>query len=133
MDWTPLWQADMPIPPHAMAAFAALGLGAVQFALPKGTLPHRILGWAWVGVMAVVAITSFWIHTFRLIGPFSPIHLLSCLVLVSLVRMVVAARTGNIAAHRRTVIQLYALGLILTGLFTLIPGRVMHGVLFGGA
>jgi uncharacterized membrane protein len=30
---------------HAFAALAALGLGALQLAAPKGTLPHRTIGW----------------------------------------------------------------------------------------
>src|SRR4051812_50154529 len=64
-----------------MAAFA---LGLVQFAAPKGTLPHRTLGWIWVLLMASVAISSFWIHTIRLVGPFSPIHLLSIFTLTML-------------------------------------------------
>jgi uncharacterized membrane protein len=38
-----------------MAAFA---LGLVQFAAPKGTLPHRTVGWIWVGLMAIVAAWS---------------------------------------------------------------------------
>ena len=36
------------IPLHAFAAMAAFVLGIVQFAAPKGTLPHRTLGWIWV-------------------------------------------------------------------------------------
>jgi uncharacterized membrane protein len=32
--------------------------------------------------MAVVAASSFWIHQMRLVGPFSPIHLLSIFTLV---------------------------------------------------
>ena len=42
-----------------MSAFV---LGLVQFAGPKGTLPHRTLGWIWVLLMAAVAASSFWIH-----------------------------------------------------------------------
>src|SRR5690348_8755302 len=30
-----------------------------------------------VALMAVVAVSSLWIHEIRLVGPFSPIHLLS--------------------------------------------------------
>jgi hypothetical protein len=40
---------------HAVAALAAFGLGAVQFAAPKGTLPHRNIGWVWVALMVTVA------------------------------------------------------------------------------
>ncbi len=44
---------------HAFAAIAAFGLGAVQLAAPKGTLPHRTIGWFWVALMVTVAATSF--------------------------------------------------------------------------
>jgi uncharacterized membrane protein len=71
-------------PLHALTAMAALVLGFVQFAAPEGTLPRRTLGWMWVALMAVVATSSFWIQQVRLIGPFSPIHLLSIFSLASL-------------------------------------------------
>jgi uncharacterized membrane protein len=35
-------------------------------------------------------------------------------------------------AHRNSMIQLYVLALLLTGAFTLVPGRTMHAVIFGG-
>ena len=35
----------------ALAALAAFVLGLVRFAVPKGTLPHRTIGWIWVGLM----------------------------------------------------------------------------------
>ena len=35
-------------------------------------------------LMAAVAVSSFWIHQIRLIGPWSPIHLLSIFTLVML-------------------------------------------------
>ena len=81
--------------------------------------------------MAVVAISSFWIHTFRWWGPFSAIHLLSLLVLGTLAYSILAARRGNVRAHRNAMVQLYVLALLLTGAFTLIPGRTMHAVMFG--
>src|SRR5262249_53777936 len=62
---------------HAFAALAAFGLGAAQLAAPKGTLPHRAVGWAWVTLMVIVAGSSFWIHELRVWGPWSPIHLLA--------------------------------------------------------
>lgn len=131
MDFAPLWAEPAPIPAHAMAAFAALALGAVQFALPKGTALHRWTGYAWVLSMAFVAASSFAIYTLQVIGPFSPIHLLSALTLVSLAQAIRAARQGKIAQHRAIMRSLYFLALIVTGLFTLVPGRVMHAVVFG--
>jgi uncharacterized membrane protein len=88
----PLLDAAPAIPLHAFAAMAAFALGIVQFAAPKGTLPHRTLGWIWVGLMAFVALSSFWIHQIRLLGPWSPIHLLSIFTLVMLPLAVWRAR-----------------------------------------
>src|SRR5258705_11416479 len=72
MNVAPLLDAAPAIPLHALAAMAALGLGIVQFAAPKGTLPHRTIGWIWVVLMAAVAASSFWIHQLRLVGLWSP-------------------------------------------------------------
>jgi uncharacterized membrane protein len=131
MSLAPLLDAVPPIPVHAFAAMAAFALGVVQLAAPKGTLPHRTLGWIWVALMAVVAISAFWIHQLRILGPFSPIHLLSIYVPIMLVVGVLAARRHNVQRHRRTMIGLFAGALIIAGLFTLMPGRVMHAVVFG--
>lgn len=60
MSLAPLLTAAPAIPLHAFAAMAAFVLGLVQFAAPKGTLPHRTIGWIWVVLMAVVAASSFW-------------------------------------------------------------------------
>jgi uncharacterized membrane protein len=65
----PLLDAAPQISLHAFAAMAAFLLGMVQLAAPKGTLPHRTLGWIWAGVMLAVAVSSFWIHQIRLVGP----------------------------------------------------------------
>jgi uncharacterized membrane protein len=83
MSLAPLLDAAPAIPLHAFAAMTAFALGVVQLAAPKGTLPHRTLGWIWVLLMLSVAISSFWIHQIRLWGPWSPIHLLSIFVLIT--------------------------------------------------
>ena len=94
MSLAPLLDAAPAIPLHAFAAMAAFVLGLVQFAAPKGTLPHRTIGWIWVSLMAAVAISSFWIHQIRLVGPWSPIHLLSIFTLVMLPLAVWRAHTA---------------------------------------
>ena len=131
MSLAPLLQAAPAIPLHAFAAMAALVLGLVQFAAPKGTLPHRTIGWIWVVLMAVVAASSFWIHQIRLVGPFSPIHLLSIFTLVMLPLSVWKAHSHQVAAHRRIMISLFLGALLIAGLLTLLPGRIMHKVVFG--
>jgi uncharacterized membrane protein len=127
----PLLDAAPAIPLHAFAAMTAFVLGVVQLAAPKGTLPHRTIGWIWVGLMATVAVSSLWIHTIRLVGPWSPIHLLSIFTLVMLPLGVWRAHTHRVVDHRRIMIMLFSTALVIAGLFTLVPGRIMHTVLFG--
>ncbi|MCG2628342.1 DUF2306 domain-containing protein [Bradyrhizobium sp. WYCCWR 13023] len=131
MSLAPLLDAAPAIPLHAFAAMAAFVLGLVQFAAPKGTLPHRTIGWIWVALMAVVAASSFWIHEIRLVGSFSPIHLLSIFTLVMLPLAVWRAHTHRVTDHRRIMILMFAGALVVAGLFTLLPGRIMHHVVFG--
>lgn len=131
MSLAPLLAAAPEIQLHAYAALAAFVLGGVQFAAPKGTLPHRTLGWIWVALMLAVSASSFLIHGIRLWGPWSPIHLISVFTPIMLVVAVLAARRHRVRAHKITMISIYAGALILAGLFTLLPGRLMHEVLFG--
>lgn len=131
MSFAPLLDAAPAIPVHAFAAMAALALGIVQFAAPKGTLPHRTIGWIWVVLMAAVAASSFGIHQIRLVGPWSPIHLLSIMVLVLLPIAVVRAHRHQVKRHSRMMIGIFSGGLVIAGLFTLLPGRIMHAVVFG--
>ena len=131
MSLAPLLDAAPAIPVHAFAAMAAFALGVVQFAAPKGTLPHRTVGWIWVGLMAIVAASSFWIHEIRLLGPWSPIHLLSIFTLIMLPIAVWRARRHRVADHRRIMTMTFVGALVIAGLFTLLPGRIMHAVVFG--
>jgi len=131
MSLAPLLDATPAVPLHAFAAMSAFVLGLVQFAAPKGTLPHRTLGWIWVLLMACVAVSSFWIHQIRLIGPWSPIHLLSIFTLTVLPLAVWRAHRHRVADHRLMMIALFSGALVVAGLFTLLPGRIMHAVAFG--
>jgi uncharacterized membrane protein len=127
----PLLDAAPQIPLHAFAAMAALGLGVIQLVAPKGTLPHRTVGWIWVALMAVVAVSSFWIHQIRSFGPWSPIHLLSIFTLAVLPLGVWRAQRHDVRGHRRVMIFIFSGALVIAGLFTLLPGRIMHAVVFG--
>lgn len=119
-----------PIPLHALGAMLAIMLGAAQLSMKKGGAVHMLLGRVWVGLMLVVAGSSFFIHEIRLWGKYSPIHLLSLWTIWSAGLAVYYVRVGNIRRHKQVMIALYCLGLVLTGIFTLWPGRVMHQLLF---
>jgi uncharacterized membrane protein len=127
----PLLNAAGAIPLHAFAAMAAFVLGVVQLAAPKGTLPHRTIGWIWVVLMLTVAVSSFWIHQSRLWGLWSPIHLLSIFTLMIVPLGVWRAHRHDVRNHSRIMIFTFSGALVIAGLFTLVPGRIMHTVLFG--
>jgi len=66
-----------------------------------------------------------------LLGPWSPIHLLSIFTLIVLPLTVWRARQHDVSGHRRVMILIFAGALVVAGLFTFVPGRVMHAVVFG--
>src|SRR6478672_1542789 len=104
----PLLNASPAIQIHAFTAMAALAIGAIQLASAKGTLPHRTVGWIWVTLMFVVA------DELRMWG-----------------LAVLAAHRHARERHRRAMVGLFIGGLVIAGLFTFYPGRIMHTVLFG--
>lgn len=107
---------------HLFAALAALVLGGVIFLAKKGTPVHRGLGRAWVALMLVTAISTWWIRSG---GQFSWIHGLSVLSLASLTAGVAFAIAGKVALHLRTMRGLYFGALVIAGLFTLLPQRLL--------
>jgi len=131
MTLEPLLTASPAIKLHAFAAMAAFVLGIVQFWRPKGTSAHRAIGWLWAGLMLVISVTAFFIHELRLWGPWSPIHLLAILTLVTLPIGVLHARRHRIGQHRVFMISIFCGALLIAGLFTFVPGRIMHAVIVG--
>jgi uncharacterized membrane protein len=117
----------MPLWIHMVCAFGALVVGAALISRRiKGDRLHRIFGWAWVALMSGVAISSLWIPGFL---RFSWIHLFTLLTIVSLPIGVYRARTHRVSAHRSTMIGIYVGGLVIAGVFTLIPGRILGNAL----
>ena len=126
-----LFSEAHPIPLHAIAAMVAVILGGIQLYMKKGGAIHKLLGRLWVGLMLIVSVSSFFIHEIKLWGAYSPIHLLSLWTIFSLGLAIYFVRVGNIKRHKQVMIALYGFALILTGFFTLMPGRVMHQIVFG--
>src|SRR5712671_1834835 len=131
MTLAPLFDAPCVIQVHALAAITAFAIGVVQLTAPKGTVPHRLIGWSWVMLMLTVALSSLFIHKIRLWGPWSPIHLLSILVLVTLPLAVWRAHQHDVRRHRNAMTALFMGALVIAGVFTFLPGRIMHAVAFG--
>ena len=129
-DWRLLMAAPPVIQLHVAAAMTALAIGTVLLIGVKGTRLHRTLGWAWVVAMGTTAISSLFIRAINP-GGFSLIHLLSGWTIVALPMAVYAARRHRVAIHRRAMTGMFVGGLIVAGLFTFLPGRLMWAVFFG--
>ncbi|MGQ0509055.1 MAG: DUF2306 domain-containing protein [Betaproteobacteria bacterium] len=114
---------------HLAAVLPAVAVGMAQLLLPKGTRAHKALGWAWVGAMAIAAVSSFWIFGINSGGKFSAIHLLSVFVLCNLAAAIWFIRRGNVPAHKKFMVGTL-LGLLGAGAGALAPGRFLHQLLF---
>lgn len=104
---------------HLCTALGAVVVGGAMFLQKKGTPLHRLAGRVWILLMAGTALVSFGIRTH---GHFSWIHLLSLLTLYAIGQAVWSIRSRDIARHRRFVTGAYT-GLVIAGVFTLLPGR----------
>jgi len=132
MSLNPLLNAPLVVQIHAFLAIAAVALTLTIFSLKRGSQAHRWMGWTWVGLMAIVAASSFAINDIRMVGPFSLIHLLSVFVLCQLVVNVRAARSHRVRAHATGMKMLTLGALVGAGASTFLPGRIMYQVMTGG-
>lgn len=130
MTLEPLLNASPAIQFHVATVVPAALIGGLMLIMRKGTFVHRMAGRLWIGLMVLTALSSFFIHEIRLFGDFSPIHLLSIVVLVSSVEAVRSARRRNFVRHQWLVKSMYLGGIGIAGAFTLLPGRIMHEVAF---
>jgi len=117
---------------HLVTAFAALLIGTMLMTRRKGTVNHRVLGWAWVVLMAATATASAFIRDYRMpnLFGFTPIHLFVLLVAWHLPRGVWFIRRGNVAAHQATMRGLFKGACLLAFVFTLLPGRFLGTLLW---
>ena len=129
MTLAPLLASPATVIVHTILATAALALGAVVLFLRKGTPLHRRLGTVWAGSMMIVAGVSLGIANLNP-GHFSFIHLLSAMTLINIPYAIWMRRRGNVVAHALAMSSNYV-GLLIAGAFTLVPGRIMHQVMFG--
>jgi uncharacterized membrane protein len=96
--------------------------------LGKGTPLHKALGRAWVGLMLLVALSSFWIFEIRDGAGPSFIHLLSVWTVISLACAIVFIRRGNVRMHKYFMVGTF-LGLLGAGIGALMPGRLLYQLL----
>lgn len=120
----------IPVLAHLCAALAALVLGVVMLVRRKGTASHKALGRLWVALMLTVAISSLWIPRFLHL---TWIHLFTLLTLLLLPLAIYRIRSGDVRGHARAMQGLFIGGLVVAGIFTLIPGRMLGNLLWQAA
>ncbi|ALL14675.1 DUF2306 domain-containing protein [Caulobacter henricii] len=122
--------APLVIQLHVAGAVTAFVIGAVLLAGVKGTGLHKALGWTWVLAMTLTAVSSLFIRTINP-GHFSLIHLLSGWTLIALPMAIFAIKRRKVRQHARAMTGMFVGGLLIAGLFTFLPGRLMWHVFLG--
>ncbi|SIR44829.1 DUF2306 domain-containing protein [Pseudacidovorax sp. RU35E] len=121
---------------HLACAVGALFLGPVAIRARWRRRPqprmHRAFGYAWITLMLMTGLSALFIRDYALpnVAGYTLIHLL---VPVSWIAMFLAFRfllRGQIAAHRGTMIGTYVGACLVTGAFTLLPGRYLGDLIW---
>jgi uncharacterized membrane protein len=95
----------------------------------KGGVLHKKIGYVYMVLIFFSSIVSLFLKAYVL-NHFGWIHLLSILTIWTVPRSLIAVKKGNITRHKRSMKLLYWTGLLLAGLFTLMPGRYLHDIIF---
>jgi uncharacterized membrane protein len=136
MALAPLLAAPFAIKLHVFTVVPAFLLGTwMIFVSRKGAPLHRKLGCVYLILMTITAIAALFIHqipAIDIVFGFGPIHIFSIITLSGVVGALRGAWSHNIKLHKRSMLGVYVGGLLIAGSFALLPGRLMHRVLFGG-
>jgi uncharacterized membrane protein len=119
---------------HMVSVGGALLVGTILMSGVKGTTLHRTLGWIWSVFMIGTAATTMFIHAspgLPHVGFFGPLHIFSVAVLTLTPLALYRARKGKWLSHGTTMTGIFFGGLIVAGLFTFFPGRLIYTAFFG--
>ncbi len=129
IDLSPLLEIPPVLQAHIAGAVSSFLIGTVLMLGVKGRTFHRVLGYTWVATMTVTAVSSFFITGLNG-DSYSFIHLLSGWTVILLPMAIAAARRHEIAKHRKEMTGLFFGGMLIAGLFSFLPGRMMWHLFF---
>ena len=122
---------------HITFALGAVPVGVYIFLTKKGTSRHKLAGRFWVALLTIVSMSAIPIQSINP-GHYSLIHLLIPYTIGSLIYSIWNIRRFKVTrlqkyryAHMYSMIGVYVGALLIAGAFTLLPGRLLHGVVFG--
>jgi uncharacterized membrane protein len=119
---------------HLATVVPAFFLGGLQLLRPKGTPGHKLLGKIYMALMLATGLITLAMPAEvgpRFLNHFGFIHIFSFMALFGVPSAYIAARRGNIKAHRGAMLGLYIGGILIAGAFAFSPGRMLHTWLFG--
>src|SRR5215211_7465694 len=114
---------------HLATVVPAFAIGAFQLFRRKGTPSHKLLGKIYMLLMLATGFITLAMPAEvgpRFLNHFGFIHIFSFLALFNVPLAYIAARRGNIKAHRGAMIGLYVGGILVAGAFAFSPGRMLH-------
>lgn len=122
--------ASMAIKIHLATVLAAFAIATAQMVLPKGRDLHRVMGWTLATLLIITATASLFIRNPT--GGFgSPFIVFSVWTLVGVPMALAAARAHKVRRHAGIMTGFYTGALVIAGVLTLIPGRLLWWVFFG--
>jgi uncharacterized membrane protein len=138
MTLAPLMQASLPIRIHVFTIIPAFLIGVwMLWGSRKGSTAHRLTGGLYLTLMLVSVVSAVfidavvlpWVQVSGL--TLGPIHLLVLYTLLGIGQAVQALQRGDYARHGAAMRGVFFGGLLIAGVFTLLPGRIMYRMLFG--
>ena len=115
---------------HLATVIPAMPLGAYVLLQRKGGPHHRLLGRIWLGLMFTTAVSTIFIRHIN-DGNFSFIHIFTLMTFMAIPRAIMTARQGRIDEHRWQLVGFYVGALVIAGLLSFMPGRLMWHWAFG--
>ena len=121
---------------HLTATLTALLIGPIaiwaRLGHTKRPWLHRAIGYGWVSMMIVSAVSAIFIRDYGLpnIGGYTPIHLLVPFTSFWLVYAFRALAKKEIEKHRKAMVGLYFGACVVAGIFTLLPTRYLGGIVW---
>lgn len=118
---------------HLATIVPAFLLASYLLLSRKGTKHHKSLGKVYVTLMFITSGISLLMPAQvgpALLNHFGYIHLLSIMTICTLPIAFYSARRGNIRRHKSSMTGLYIGGILVAGSFALMPGRLLHSLIF---
>jgi uncharacterized membrane protein len=115
---------------HLATVIPAMPLGAYVLLQRKGGPHHRLLGRIWLGLMFTTAVSTIFIRHIN-DGNFSFIHIFTLMTFMAIPRAIITARQGRIDEHKWQLVGVYIGALVVAGLLSFMPGRLMWHWAFG--